>query len=72
MVIKEYLREQKILSQNVASFQIIHTVLLAILVGSIYTATESIVVVIVRIEANYRFTHVWPPYAYNFTYSYMY
>ena len=36
------------------------------------TATESIVVVIVRIEANYRSAHVWPPYAYNFTYSYMY
>ena len=34
-----------------------------------YTATEKIVVVIVRNEANYRSAHVWPPYAYSFTYS---
>ena len=40
--------------------------------NEVHTATESIVLVIVRIETNYRSAHVMPPYAYNFTYSLMY
>ena len=35
--------------------------------GAVDTATEKIVVVIVRNEANYRSAHVWPPYAYSLT-----
>jgi hypothetical protein len=39
------------------------------IVDTPHTATEKIVVVIVRNEANYRSAHVWPPYAYSLTYS---